>query len=203
MSKSERMPRKVTKSAVNETSQAELFLSRELATLEFNFRVLAQARDTGIPLLERLRYLSIVANNLDKFFEVRVAHAKTPLALPGQDVLRYGVCRAGFMPLPACTTCPITSLSTALIALHEETPLRESALATRGTRVRNRCPTTAERTKRGDSGARIVGMYARKLVARSEPLTIFIQHFEQADRAAFVGILSRGTRSLVRVDFFG
>lgn len=93
MSKSERMPRKVTKSAVNETSQAELFLSRELATLEFNFRVLAQARDTGIPLLERLRYLSIVANNLDKFFEVRVAHAKTPLALPGQDVLRYGLPR--------------------------------------------------------------------------------------------------------------
>ncbi|MFK2853162.1 hypothetical protein ISP18_00960 [Dyella humi] len=47
-----------------ETSQAELFLSRELAALEFNFRVLAQARDTSIPLLERLRYLSIDADGL-------------------------------------------------------------------------------------------------------------------------------------------
>ena len=72
MSKNERKPPKFTKSVVIETSQPELFLSRELATLEFNFRVLAQARDPSIPLLERLRYLSIVANNLDEFFEVRV-----------------------------------------------------------------------------------------------------------------------------------
>ena len=43
----------------------ELYLSRELAALEFNFRVLAMARDTRVPLLERLRYLSIVASNLD------------------------------------------------------------------------------------------------------------------------------------------
>ncbi|RUL79072.1 hypothetical protein EKH80_03105 [Dyella choica] len=40
----------MTKSVVIETSQSDLFLSRELATLEFNFRVLAQARDTSIPL---------------------------------------------------------------------------------------------------------------------------------------------------------
>ena len=76
MSKNERKLPQFTKSVVIETSQPELFLSRELATLEFNFRVLAQARDTSIPLLERLRYLSIVANNLDEFFEVRVAMLK-------------------------------------------------------------------------------------------------------------------------------
>jgi polyphosphate kinase len=72
----------------------ELYLSRELAALEFNFRVLAQARDTGIPLLERLRYLSIVANNLDEFFEVRVAmlkhHHHYGSAAPGPDGLSSG-----------------------------------------------------------------------------------------------------------------
>lgn len=48
-------------------------LNRELSLLAFNRRVLAQAEDTGIPLLERLKYLCIVSSNLDEFFEVRIA----------------------------------------------------------------------------------------------------------------------------------
>ncbi len=48
-------------------------LNRERAILEFNRRVLAQARRTDVPLLERLRYICIVSSNMDEFFEVRFA----------------------------------------------------------------------------------------------------------------------------------
>ena len=48
-------------------------LNREQAILEFNRRVLAQAQRSDVPLLERLRYITIVSSNLDEFFEVRFA----------------------------------------------------------------------------------------------------------------------------------
>lgn len=54
-------------------SAPENFLNRELSILQFNHRVLQQSLDTSIPLLERVRYLSICSSNLDEFFEVRVA----------------------------------------------------------------------------------------------------------------------------------
>src|SRR3954462_365696 len=50
-----------------------LALDRERAVLDFNRRVLAQARRADVPLLERLRYVCIVSPNLDEFFEVRFA----------------------------------------------------------------------------------------------------------------------------------
>lgn len=53
--------------------QSERFLSRELSLLAFNRRVMAQAEDERVPLLERLKFLCVVASNLDEFFEVRMA----------------------------------------------------------------------------------------------------------------------------------
>lgn len=59
------------------------FLNRELGQLEFNRRVLAQAEDASIPLLERLKYLCIVSSNLDEFFEIRVAGLMEQIKLGG------------------------------------------------------------------------------------------------------------------------
>ncbi len=78
-------------------SQPELYINRELSLLEFNRRVLEQAKDESVPLLERLRFLCISSSNLDEFFEIRVAGLKqkevsrtvvtTPDNLSPQEVL--------------------------------------------------------------------------------------------------------------------
>ena len=67
----------------------DLYINRELSLLEFNNCVLAQAQDTTVPLLERLRFLCISCTNLDEFFEIRVAGLKQRMEIgtpaPGPD----------------------------------------------------------------------------------------------------------------------
>src|ERR1700687_1985171 len=62
------------------------FINRELSSLEFNQRVLAQSLDPHVPLLERLKFLRIFSSNLDEFFETRVAGLKQLLELGSTQV---------------------------------------------------------------------------------------------------------------------
>ncbi len=82
---------------VPDLSDPALYINRELSWLDFNERVLALARETDMPLLERCKFLAIFSSNLDEFFMVRVAAVQdameagrlpsTPDQLPRDEVL--------------------------------------------------------------------------------------------------------------------
>ena len=63
----------------------DLFMPRELSWLSFNARVLQEAADASVPIIERLRFLGIFSNNSDEFFRVRVAEVRRLIAVSSGD----------------------------------------------------------------------------------------------------------------------
>lgn len=90
---------KETRSRVR--TAADVFINRELSILEFNRRVLAQAEDAQLPLLERLRFLCIFSSNMDEFYEVRVADLK--------ERMKLGAYASGADHLPASQVYELVS----------------------------------------------------------------------------------------------
>lgn len=82
----------------------EYFENRELSWIKFNRRVLNEARDKSIPLLERLKFVSITSSNLDEFFMVRVASLK--------DMVHAGVKKADFAGLDAAKQLELVNKDT-------------------------------------------------------------------------------------------
>ena len=62
-----------SKSTFDQISMENQYINREISWLDFNARVLQEAADSKVPLIERLRFLGIFSNNLDEFFQVRYA----------------------------------------------------------------------------------------------------------------------------------
>jgi len=82
----------------------DTLVNRELSWLEFNRRVLEEAQDESVPLLERVKFLSIFSSNLDEFFMIRVAGLKRQIHAGDQERGSDGMTAAEAMAAVAART---------------------------------------------------------------------------------------------------
>src|SRR5262245_61311179 len=106
------------------------FLNRELSWLEFNHRVLEEALDESVPLLERVKFLAIFSANLDEFFMVRVARLKERIARGDVEAGPDGL-------TPAQTLAAIATRAHQLVEAQHQGFLQDlqARLATEGIRI--------------------------------------------------------------------
>jgi polyphosphate kinase len=100
----------IVKALEREGIAAEHFNNRELSWLEFNARVLEEARDPNVPLLERLKFLAIFSSNLDEFFMIRVAGVKHQISAGVEEVGADGLTPAQAMEAISKRIHELTSL---------------------------------------------------------------------------------------------
>src|SRR3954452_13242039 len=109
------VPRRISTMRSRKRVRADIpYINRELSWLEFNERVLFEARDERNPLLERARFLAIFANNLDEFFQIRVAGLKQQVAAGRSNPTPDGMSAAQTLDAIRTRLLP-------MLAIHSET----------------------------------------------------------------------------------
>ena len=71
----------------NTMSLDKKYINRDVSWLSFNYRVLQEAKDKNVPLLERLKFLAIYSSNLEEFFKVRMAYYRSLMRLGKKHVI--------------------------------------------------------------------------------------------------------------------